>query len=55
MDGMKEYRVSLHEDVGDKFIILFDCWADDAEHAFEQAENAYPNGEILSCFLKEML
>ena len=55
MDGMKEYRVSLHEDVSDKFTILFDCWADDAEHAFEQAENAYPNGEILSCFLKEML
>ena len=46
-EGMTEYRVTLHEDKGDKFTIVFDCWADDIDHADEQALNAYPNGEIL--------
>lgn len=42
------YRVMLHEDKGDKFQIVFDCYAEDDDHAAEQAQNAYPNGEILS-------
>ena len=24
-EGMTEYRVTLHEDKGDKFTIVFDC------------------------------
>ena len=40
------YRVSLAEDKGDKFTIMFDCYAEDADHAAEQAENSYPDCEI---------
>ncbi len=43
------YRVMLHEDRGDKFQIVFDCMAEDEDHAVEQAENAYPGCEIVSC------
>jgi hypothetical protein len=42
------FRVTLHEEKGDKHTIVFDCQAEDAEHAYEQAENAYPNGEMLN-------
>jgi hypothetical protein len=49
---MKEYRVSLNEDKGDKFILYFECWAEDEEHAEEQALNAYPNGEIINAIIK---
>lgn len=42
------YRVMLHEEKGDKFQIAFDCQAESDDHAVEQAENAYPNGEIVS-------
>jgi hypothetical protein len=42
------YRVMLHEDKGDKFQIAFDCFAEDDDHAAEQAEGAYPNGEVLT-------
>jgi hypothetical protein len=45
-EGLTEYRISLHENKGDKFILYFDCWAEDACHAEEQTINAYPNGEI---------
>lgn len=45
---LSSYRVMLHEDKGDKFQIAFDCYAEDSEHAAEQAENAYPNGEVLT-------
>ena len=48
---LKPYRVMLHEDKGDKFKLVFDCQAEDEDHAEEQALNAYPNGEIVSCFL----
>ncbi len=41
-EGLVPWRVSLHEEPGDKFTIVFDCWAEDADHAVEQAENAYP-------------
>jgi len=52
-EGLKEWRVSLHEDIGDKFTIYFDCWAEDQDHADEQALNAYPNGEIINAIIKE--
>jgi hypothetical protein len=39
---MKSYLVSLHEDKGDKFQMFFQCWAEDEDHAEEQALNAYP-------------
>jgi len=52
---MKEYMVSLNEDKGDKFILYFECWAEDEEHAEEQALNAYPNGEIINAIIKGVL
>jgi hypothetical protein len=50
---VRPYRVSLHEDKGDKHQLVFWCWADDEEHAEEQALNAYPNGEVLHVTLGE--
>jgi hypothetical protein len=47
-EGLTEYRVSLYEDKGDKFTLFFECWAEDNDHAEEQALNAYPNGEIIN-------
>jgi len=52
---LSEYRVSLHEDKGDKFTLFFDCWAEDTDHAEEQALNAYPNGEIINSIIKREL
>lgn len=46
---LKPYRVTLHEEPGDKFQIVFDCQAEDADHAAEQAEDAYPGCEVLNC------
>lgn len=43
---LTEYCVSLFEDKGDKFQIIFICSAEDEDHAEEQALNAYPCGEI---------
>jgi hypothetical protein len=37
------YRVELIEDGCDQDGIVFDCFAEDDDHAIEQAENAYPN------------
>ena len=54
-DGLTEYRVTLHEDIGDKFTIVFDCFAEDQDHAEEQALNAYPNGEIVGVFEKSII
>jgi len=45
--GLNPFKVSLHEDRGDKHQIVFECWAEDAEHACDQATDAYPHGEIL--------
>lgn len=42
------YRVMLHEEKGDKFQMVFDCYAEDDDHAAEQAMNAYPAGEVLT-------
>ncbi|MDO8844410.1 MAG: hypothetical protein Q7U98_03445 [Methylicorpusculum sp.] len=44
---LKLYRVAYHEEVGNKAILQFDCFASDPEHAIEQAEDAYPGSEIL--------
>lgn len=44
------YRVSLHEEPGDKFQIIFYCMAEDSDHAEAQAEDAYPGCEILISF-----
>lgn len=44
---LKPYRITLHEDKGDKMQLHFDCMAEDDDHAAEQAMNAYPNGEVL--------
>ena len=46
--GLESFLVTLHEDKGDKFTLFFECWADDIDHAEEQALNAYPNGEIIN-------
>ena len=37
------YRVTLAEEAGDKFKLVFDCYAEDNDHAAEQAQNAYPD------------
>ncbi len=47
---MKAYQVCLYEEPGDKFRLMFDCQADDPDHAEEQAENAYPGCEVLYVF-----
>jgi hypothetical protein len=46
-EPLKPYQVSLHEEPGDKFTTIFECKAEDAEHAYEQAEDAYPGAELL--------
>lgn len=46
--AVTNHRVMLHENRGDKFTIIFDCMAEDADHADEQAKAAYPAGEVLS-------
>lgn len=45
-NSLNLYHVSLEEDVGDTFTIGFACYAEDIDHAEEQAENAYPNSVI---------
>jgi hypothetical protein len=47
MDGLTHYRVSLWETKDDEQPIVFDCWAEDFDHAKEQALDAYPEGEII--------
>lgn len=44
---LRPFSVSLKEDKGDKFTIVFECSAEDRDHAEEQAENAYPSCEIV--------
>ena len=45
---MNSYIVTLHEEVGDKFTLVFNCEAEDTEHAAEQAEDAYPGCEVIN-------
>lgn len=46
----RPYRVVLHEERGDKFKVLFDCNAKDADDAETQAEQEYPGSEIIMSF-----
>lgn len=46
---LSNWRVSLYEDKNDRTAtILFECQAENGAHAAEQAENAYPNGKVVS-------
>lgn len=36
------YHVTYKDEADDKFTAVFECWAEDAEHAYEQCEDAYP-------------
>lgn len=46
-EGLEEFFVDLIEE-GQEEAIVFECWAEDAEHAKEQAENSYPDCVIVS-------
>jgi hypothetical protein len=43
---LKPFRVSYFEEPGDKTKLFFYCWAEDSDHADEQAENAYPGCQL---------
>lgn len=45
-DNLTFYRVTLVEQQGDRFFILFECYAEDYDHAVEQTLNAYPSARI---------
>ena len=45
--ALKPYQVSLHEEPGDAFTTIFECMAEDAEHAYEQAKDVYPGAKLL--------
>ena len=48
---MKRYVVYVEETAGDPDIrVYFPCDADNADHAEEQALNAYPNGNCITIF-----
>ena len=47
-NNLISYRVTLKEEPNDKFLIVFDCMAEDDDHAAEQAENAYPLCEVFN-------
>jgi len=44
---LRPYRVTLHEDAGDKLTLIFGCFAADEDHAEEQARDAYPSYEVV--------
>lgn len=46
---LRSYRVMLYEDEGDtEFQMAFDCYAEDADHAADQAKDAYPSCVVIS-------
>lgn len=47
MEELTEYRVTLHEDEGDKFKIVFYCNAKNDDDAENQALESYPASEIV--------
>ena len=49
----KKYRVTLKDDPEDKFTWVFECMAENADHAEEQAENAYPDYWVMNTTLLE--
>lgn len=42
------HRVVMLEDAGDKFQVIFDCYAIDADDAETQAETVHPGYAIVS-------
>jgi hypothetical protein len=46
-EGMRFCRVILMEQ-GAEEPIAFECWAEEYDHAIEQAENAYPGCTVLT-------
>ena len=44
---LANFHVSYEQDP-DEGILFYQCWAEDAQHAFEQTDNAYP-GATLFC------
>ncbi len=41
--GLKRFHVYLREDhLTDLETVFFACWAEDVQHAIEQADDAYP-------------
>lgn len=44
------YRVTLREDLGDQFQVIFDCYATDADDAESLAEAAHPGYAIETVF-----
>lgn len=54
IDNLKHYRVDLCEADDDGFLpeIIFECWAENALHAKEQAEDAYPGSLVNGVTLK---
>jgi len=50
---LNKYVVTLKEDPEDKFTWVFECMAENADHAEEQAENAYPDCWLMNTTLLE--
>jgi len=50
---LNKYVVTLKDDPEDKFKWVFECMAESADHAEEQAENAYPDCWIINVFQLE--
>lgn len=48
VSGLHPFRVMLHEEPGEEFQLAFECMAEDADHASEQAKNAYPGCDVIS-------
>ena len=49
-EGLTKYYVSLYEYIESESSIGFECWAEDEDHAIEQADNAYPDCEIVEVY-----
>lgn len=47
-DSLNNYEVDLFDHEDGSYSQLFHCFADDAEHAKEQAEDAYPTFDVQS-------
>ncbi len=40
--GLKRFHVHLRDNQFADFYTIFACWAEDEQHAIEQADDAYP-------------
>lgn len=57
METLKPYRVIYTDEVdaqqvGNNPELIFDCMAEDAQHAIEQVENAYPGCDVVDFWLR---